>query len=112
MGKLIDIQGIILGSFDNYKDSYSLSGTKMRYETLIANNGQHFQLIRLGWYKGKRVYKIIAHLEIKTDKIWVQEDNTEEGIATFLLDLGVDKSKIVLAYFSEGHRAHTDFAIG
>ena len=112
MGKLIDIQAIILSSFDNYKDNYPLSGSEMLYETLIANSDHHFQLIRMGWYKGKRVYKIIAHLEIKGDKIWMLEDNTEEGFASFLLDLGIDKSRIVLAYFSEGHRAHTDFAIG
>ena len=112
MGKLTDISASILSSFANYKELYPLSVTDMRSETLCANGDQHFQLIRMGWYKGKRVYKIIAHLELKADKIWIQEDNTEEGMAPFLLDQGMDKSQVVLAYFSEGHRAHTDFAIG
>lgn len=44
----------------------------------------------------------VAHLEIKDGKIWIQEDNTESGIATDLEAAGVPKEDIVLGF---RHRA-------
>ncbi|MEZ4887795.1 MAG: element excision factor XisI family protein [Chitinophagales bacterium] len=38
----------------------------------------------------------IFHLQIKGDKIWVHEDNTDLEIAEVIARAGIPKSKIVL----------------
>ncbi len=57
-----------------------------------------------------------VHIRIKNHKIWIEEDWTEEGIATDLLNAGVPQSDIVLAFhpLSDAYggklRALTEFA--
>ena len=50
-------------------------------------------------------------LDIKDEKIWVQYDGTEGGIAHELIELGVPPSDIVLGYQAPEMRLHSNFAI-
>jgi hypothetical protein len=52
-----------------------------------------------------------VHVEIKGEKIWVQQDGTERGIATDLLAAGIPKDRIVLGFKPPHSRAHTQFAV-
>jgi len=52
----------------------------------------------------------LAHLEIREGKIWVLTDNTEQGIATELVPLGVPKQQIVLAFYPLTVRLRGEFA--
>jgi hypothetical protein len=45
-------------------------------------------------------------------KIWVQHDGTEDAIADQLVEKGVPKQEIVLAYHAPNVRKYTDFAPG
>ena len=45
------------------------------------------------------------------DKIWIQRDGIEEGMATDLLNAGIPKDKIVLAFQPEYIRPLTEFAV-
>jgi hypothetical protein len=44
-------------------------------------------------------------------KFWIEEDWTEEGVATELLEAGVPSSDIVLAFHEPAMRQHTEFAV-
>lgn len=57
-----------------------------------------YLLLTQGWDGYKRIHGLLAHVDIIGDKFYIQEDNTEEGIATDLLEAGVPKDKIVLAF--------------
>ncbi|MHC5778538.1 element excision factor XisI family protein, partial [Nostoc sp.] len=46
----------------------------------------------------------------KDDKIWIQRDFTEEGIANQLVELGVPTTDIVLGFRSPYVRQFTGFA--
>jgi beta-xylosidase len=59
-------------------------------------NGR-YQLLFSGWQKRKRVFAPIIHVDIIGDKVWVQCDNTEDGIVEELIDQGIPKSQIVPA---------------
>lgn len=59
----------------------------------------------------KRTNNIQVHIRIKDNKIWIEEDWTEEGIANELLKLNVPASDIVLAFHLPEDRKYTDFAI-
>lgn len=53
----------------------------------------------------------IIQVDIIGDKIWIQYDDTEEGIAHDLVEAGVPKHKIVLGFRPEQVRPHTGFAV-
>jgi hypothetical protein len=73
----------------------------------------HYQLVNVGWNpSGNRSYGCVLHLDIKDGKIWIQHDGTEEGIADALVELGVAKQDIVLAFHTPAMRKYTEFAIG
>lgn len=54
---------------------------------------------------------MMLHVNIKDEKIWIQHDGTERGITNDLLELGVPKHDIVLAFQSPARRKYTDFAV-
>jgi hypothetical protein len=65
-----------------------------------------------GWQGVRRLHGCLVHVEIKGDKIWVQQDGTEYGVATDLVAAGIPKSSIVLGFKSPQSRALTSFAVG
>ena len=72
---------------------------------------QHYMLMDVGWDGEKRVEYITLHLRIKNDKIWIEDDWTEEGLATELMRKGVVREDIVLGFQHPGMRPYTDFAV-
>jgi len=54
---------------------------------------------------------ISVYLRLKNDKIYIEEDWTEAGIATELMRLGILSSEIVLAFQPPEVRQFTEFAI-
>ncbi|MBD2458975.1 XisI protein [Nostoc sp. FACHB-87] len=65
----------------------------------------------IGWKNDKRVEAISVYVRIKNEKIYIEEDWTEEGIATDLLREGVPKEDIVLAFHDPESRKLTEFAV-
>ncbi|MBD0313126.1 MAG: XisI protein, partial [Microcoleus sp. T3-bin5] len=70
-----------------------------------------YQVVRSGWNQ-RRVYGSLIHIDLKGDKIWIQYDGTEVGVANELLELGIAKEDIVLAYHSPFMRQYDGFAVG
>ena len=66
----------------------------------------------VGWRGIKRDFGYVLHLDIKDGKIWIQHDGTEVGIANQLVELGVPKQDIVLAFHEPEVRQFTDFGTG
>src|SRR5689334_1150917 len=60
---------------------------------------------------GKFRSHTLAHLEIQDGKIWILTDNTEEGIATELVAMGVPKDRIVLGFYPPSVREMGEFAV-
>jgi hypothetical protein len=52
-----------------------------------------------------------VYVRIRDGKFWIEEDWTEEGIATELVRAGVPKEDIVLAFHDPKTRQYTDFAV-
>lgn len=56
------------------------------------------------------IFNIAFHAHIQNEKIYMLQYRTEVGIADWLVEEGIDKQDIVLAYFSPSHRRFLDFA--
>lgn len=70
----------------------------------------NYLLIDLGWNQTGRVFDVIFHLQIRNQKIWIHKDGIETGIAQDLLDAGISKDEIVLAFYRPERRTLTEFA--
>ncbi|MGB3311250.1 MAG: XisI protein [Nodosilinea sp.] len=70
-----------------------------------------YLLMTLGWDGKTRVHGCLIHLDIIDGKIWVQRDETEDGITYELVDAGIPKDHIVLGFHPASVRPHTGYAI-
>ena len=79
----------------------------------ILFNTEHdrYQVLRAGWLQNRRVYGALVHIDIKDEKIWIQYDVTEVGVANELLEKGIPRDHIILAYHSPFMRQYDGFAI-
>ncbi len=66
--------------------------------------------LQTGWSKERRIYGVTLHLRIYQGQIWIEQDWTEDGIATELLTAGVPNEDIVLAFYQPEMRNMTEFA--
>jgi hypothetical protein len=64
----------------------------------------------IGWDKTQRVYYTVIHIDIIDNKLWIQHDATEDGVANDLIAAGVPKDNIVLAFYPIEARRHSEFA--
>ncbi|NEO63032.1 MAG: XisI protein [Moorea sp. SIO4G2] len=81
-------------------------------QTVFDTEQDHYQLLYVGWRGNKRDFGCILHVDIKGGKIWIQHDGTEEGLANRLVEMGVPKHDIVLAFHEPEVREFTGFGIG
>jgi hypothetical protein len=82
----------------------------VRLQTIFERDQDHYLLMLNGWEEVRRVHGCLVHVDIIDGKLWIQRDGTEYGIAQELLDAGVHKERIVLAFRSLEKRRLTDFA--
>lgn len=83
----------------------------IKTEYVFDTNGDHYQLIRVGWRDYHRIYGCLIHMDIINDKIWIQYNGTEVDFAEELVALGVPKQDIVLAFHSPYKRQFTEYAV-
>ncbi len=82
-------------------------------ETLAIcdETGGNYMLVELGWQPPKRIYNVIVHLRMREDKIWVEQDWTERGVARDLLEAGVPPVDMELGFQPPEMRPYTDLAL-
>ncbi|MGH9848015.1 MAG: XisI protein [Blastocatellia bacterium] len=91
---------------------YKAIPVEIETELVIDRTRDHYLLVNVGWRNLKRTYGNPIHLDIKDGKIWLQQDMTDYSIAEKLLEKGVPKEDIVLAFHAPYKRPYTGFAIG
>jgi hypothetical protein len=91
--------------------SYQPAYGEVELQMIFDTERDHYQLVHAGWHNQHRKYGCLIHLDLKDGKIWVQQDGTEVGVANELVELGVPKEDIVLAYQPAYIRPYTEFAV-
>ena len=84
---------------------------ELESELILDPIRDRYQLVHVGWFEEQRIYGCSLHIDIRDGKIWIQHDGTEGGIAQEMLDRGVPKQDIVLAFHSPFKRQFTEFAV-
>ncbi|MDQ3009472.1 MAG: XisI protein [Acidobacteriota bacterium] len=65
-------------------------------------HGQYL-LISLGWYQRHHEHAIVFHAQLRGTRILIEMDGTEEGIANFLVEAGIEDTDIELAWARHRH---------
>lgn len=90
----------------------TISRHTMRTQYLFDDEHGQYMLHKYGWRGERRIYGNVAHLEIaENGKIWLHHDGTGLKIPYLLMDKGVDKMDIVLAFHPEYVRPDKGFAV-
>ncbi len=72
---------------------------------------EQYMWVKSGWSQKRRIYGITLHIRLYDGKIWIEQDWTEDGIATDLVNAGVSYEDIVLAFCEPELREMTEFAV-
>ncbi|MDJ1177626.1 XisI protein [Roseofilum sp. BLCC_M91] len=112
MDKLIGYQTLIKNILTEY-DRISAQVPDPDIDEILMFDDERNQYLwfNIGWKDGRRIKAVSVYVRVKNEKIYIEEDWTEEGIATELLREGVPKEDIVLAFHSPETRKFTEFAI-
>lgn len=58
-----------------------------------------FMVIDSGWNeKGRRIYDVVLHFRLQDGTVYVERDNTDAEVVRELLEAGIAKDDIILAY--------------
>ena len=73
----------------------------------------HYLLFSVGWERNRREYVPFVHLDVRLDaKVHIQHDGTDLKIAERLVEEGIEKQCIVLAFQAPNRRKLIpDFAL-
>ncbi len=94
---------------DYAKVPYSQSDVRLL--TIFDRDQDRYVLMLDGWEGVRRVHGCLVHVDLIDGKFWIHRDGTEYSIAQELLDAGVPKHRIVLAFRSLEKRRLTEFAV-
>lgn len=110
MDKLENYRQIITKSVQKHAQHQPSHG---EIESLFVGDTitDNYLLLDAGWDRSGRVHAVVVHLRIIAEKVWIELDGTEEGIALELLKLGIPKEDIVLGFISQNRRHLIDFSV-
>ncbi|NEP11159.1 MAG: XisI protein [Symploca sp. SIO2C1] len=109
MDKLNHYRSLIQKVLEEY---HNLGSDNSALESILLFDPirDQYLLLKMGWHQDSRIKRNVIHLRLKDQKIWIEEDSTEDGIASDLLQAGVPREDIVLAFHPPRLRQFTEFA--
>ena len=107
-GRYLDIGRRIVAEYVRLRPS----SADVRTEGIVDPELGHFELMYVGWDRGKRVHGTVFHFDLIDGKFWVQYDGTDWCVVEQLESAGVPKEDIILAWHPPHVRRHTGYAVG
>lgn len=77
---------------------------------LFDETHDYYLLARVIWGQYRCWQSVIAFVRLLNGKFWIEEDWTEDGLATDLLKEGISHQEIVLGFQPPEMRPYTEFA--
>ncbi|AOY79974.1 XisI protein [Moorena producens JHB] len=110
MDRLKRYRQIVQEVVREYHQLNKKSGSTIESALVFDEVQDQYLLLLMGWHKDERIKSVMIHIRLKDDKIWIEEDWTEDGVATDLLQKGILREEIVLAFHPPHVRQYTEFA--
>jgi len=87
------------------------SYSEVRKETVFDRVCDRYLILIVGWEDHRYEHGCTVHIDVVDDKVWIQRDGTEEGIALDLENAGIPKEHIVLGFKPPEVRPLTGYAV-
>jgi hypothetical protein len=110
MDTLNEYRQIIRDLIQRYAQ-YKPARGDVQIEVVFDSSNDHYELVYSGWNGPYRIHGSVLHIDIRNDKVWIQHDGTSAGIAEELVEAGIPRERIVLAYKPPEIRPYTGFAV-
>ncbi len=80
-------------------------------ETIFDDERNHYEMMHVGWNRKRRIHGSVLHIDIRNGKVYIQHDGIEGGVAEELVEAGIPREDIVLAFHPPSVRKYTDYAV-
>lgn len=110
MDKLTNYRGIIKTVLSRHAEQIPSIG-QVTTTPVFDEHNDNYMVVDMGWDPTGRVHAVVLHLHLLNEKVWVEVDQTESGIAQELLNAGIPKEDIVLGFYRPERRKLTEFAV-
>jgi hypothetical protein len=84
---------------------------EIQNEAVFDEKNDRYIVVSVGWERPRRIHSCLLHIDVVDGRIWIQEDNTEDGIAGELEEAGIPKTDIVLGFHEPEVRQYTEYAV-
>lgn len=111
MDSRLNYSVIVKDVLQRYVAYYSADDASV-LQTVFDESAQRYLLLDVGWDGASYIHQVLVHIELLDNRVWIQFDDTEEGVATALLQKGVPSTDIVLGFRHPKMRVYTEFAVG
>jgi len=110
MDKLDTYRQVIRKVLKTYAD-ITYANVNVKNRQVVDPETDQYLILSEGWDRQHHLHSCLIHIEIINDKVWVQCDNTEDGITDELIQAGIPKEDIVLGFHEPEIRPYTGFAV-
>ena len=86
-------QNIIKSILQNHADYRASLPDGYTSQVVFDDERGQYLVLDMGWHGDRYLHATPIHLSLVGDKVWVQFDDTEEGVATDLMAAGVSKKR-------------------
>lgn len=92
---------------------YEYSNVDVVNEAVFDRDRDRYAILSAGWERSKEysVHHCLVRLDIIGGKVWIQRDNTEDGIGYELGRAGIPKTDIVPAFHPPSVRPFTGYGV-
>lgn len=81
----------------------------IKTQAVIDEADGDFMVIDAGWSdNGRRVYDVVLHFHVEGETVRVERDNTDAEVVRELIEKGVDRQDLILAFNAEPYQRITD----
>lgn len=111
--KVTRYRQLILAWLEEFAKAKPANLREVEQQILADHERGHYALITIGFQKDRHVYLPLFHLDLKPDgKVYLQRNETDRLIADELVEQGIAREDIVLAFHPPELRVHTGFGVG
>lgn len=111
MDTRLKYRNIIKSVLQNHADYRASLPDDYTFQIVFDDERGQYSVLDLGWQGDRYLHATPIHLCLVGDKVWVEYDDAEEGVATHLMAAGVSKEDIVLGFRHPKVRQHTGLAV-
>ena len=111
MDTRLKYRNIIKRILQNHADYRATLPDAYTSQVIFDDERAQYLVLDFGWDGNQYLHTTPIHLSLIGDKVWVQYDDTEEGVVTDLTQAGIPNENIVLGFRHPRVREHTGFAV-